>query len=69
MSIGMSSDFDGSHPSTLTQLSSTNVTVGRSPFRVDPRKLHIPKGEDLPPAPLPKRVEEWFFLSSGDNPG
>ncbi|KIW70444.1 hypothetical protein PV04_02713 [Phialophora macrospora] len=47
----------------------SNVTAEGSPFRVDSRKLHIPKGEDLPPAPLPKHVEEWFFLSSGDNPG
>jgi len=50
--------------SALIIACSTNVTVPHSPERVDPSKLpHIPKNEDLPPAPIDGSVDKWFFIS------
>ena len=43
---------------------SANSTVETSPDRVDQGKLaSIPKGENLPPAPIDGSVDKWFFIS------
>lgn len=41
----------------------TNVTVPASPDRVDPSKINIPKGEDLPAAPIDPSIDKWFYIS------
>ncbi|KIW20425.1 hypothetical protein PV08_01000 [Exophiala spinifera] len=51
------------------QISCTNVTVDKSPFRIDPGDLDIPKDEHLKPAPRPKVIDEWFFIPARDVPG
>lgn len=41
-----------------------NVTVENSGDRVDQGALaSIPKGQDLPPAPIDGSVDKWFFIS------
>jgi len=50
------------------KISRTNVTVEKSPFKVDPDELKIPKSENLKPAPKPKVVDEWFFVPANDVP-
>jgi inorganic pyrophosphatase len=41
-----------------------NVTVQTSPDRVDLGQLMtIPRGENLPPAPIDGSVDKWFFIS------
>lgn len=43
---------------------SANTTVEGSSDRADQAKLAgIPKGEDLPPAPIDGSVDKWFFIS------
>ena len=45
-------------------LSLANVTNPSSPDRVDPSQLRqIPKGSDMPPAPIDGSVDKWFFIS------
>lgn len=45
-------------------MSSANVTNEQSPDRVDQNQLaSIPKGENLPPAPIDGSVDKWFFIS------
>lgn len=43
---------------------SANTTVEGSSDRADQAKLaSIPKGEELPPAPIDGSVDKWFFIS------
>lgn len=43
---------------------SANSTVEESSDRVEQSQLaSIPKGEDLPPAPIDGSVDKWFFIS------
>jgi len=45
-------------------ISTTNLTVGHSPARIDPSQLpRIPDHENLPPAPIDPSVDKWFFIS------
>jgi len=45
-------------------ISLANVTNPSSPDRVDPSQLrNIPKGDNLPPAPIDGSVDKWFFIS------
>ncbi|KAI9830771.1 MAG: Inorganic pyrophosphatase [Phylliscum demangeonii] len=45
-------------------VSITNITVARSPGRVDPHSLPpIPKGQDLKPAAIDPSIDKWFFIS------
>ena len=45
-------------------VSLANVTNSNSPDRVDPSQLkNIPRGENLPPAPIDGSVDKWFFIS------
>ena len=45
-------------------MNSTNVTVEGSADRADSAQLAaIPKGEELPPAPIDGSVDKWFFIS------
>ena len=43
---------------------STNVTVEGSAHPADQNQLAaIPKGENLPPAPIDGSIDKWFFIS------
>ena len=43
---------------------SANVSVEGSPDKADPAQVaKIPKGENLPPAPIDGSVDKWFFIS------
>lgn len=45
-------------------ISTTNVTVQRSPSNVSPNELPpIPAGEHLAPAPIDPSIDKWFFIS------
>jgi len=45
-------------------ISTTNLTVGHSAFRVDPSQLPpVHAGENLEPAPIDPSVDKWFFIS------
>lgn len=49
---------------SLTESNSANSTVESSSDRVDQGALaSIPKGQDLPPAPIDSTVDKWFFIS------
>lgn len=46
------------------EISLKNVTNTNSPDLVDPSELDtIPKGQNLPPAPIDGSVDKWFFIS------
>ncbi|KAE8148660.1 inorganic pyrophosphatase [Aspergillus avenaceus] len=46
------------------EISIANVAVENSQDRADPAQLAaIPKGENLPPAPIDGSVDKWFFIS------
>lgn len=46
------------------EISLANVTNASSPDRVDQAQLNnIPKGEELPHAPIDGSVDKWFFIS------
>ncbi|KAI9806831.1 MAG: Inorganic pyrophosphatase [Piccolia ochrophora] len=46
------------------EVSTTNLTVGHSPSRVDPSQLPpVPKHQDLKPAPIDPSIDKWFFIS------
>ncbi|KAL2008861.1 hypothetical protein VTN00DRAFT_7055 [Thermoascus crustaceus] len=46
------------------EINLANVTNEASPDRVDQSQLaNIPKGENLPPAPIDGSVDKWFFIS------
>ncbi|KZF25977.1 pyrophosphatase-domain-containing protein [Xylona heveae TC161] len=41
-----------------------NTTVPHSAHKVEPSQLpHIPKGENLSPAPIDPSIDKWFFIS------
>ncbi|CAZ85526.1 unnamed protein product [Tuber melanosporum] len=45
-------------------ISLTNLTVARSPSRVDPGQIPpVPHGDNLPPAPIDPSIDKWFFIS------
>ncbi|PKX91874.1 inorganic diphosphatase IPP1 [Aspergillus novofumigatus IBT 16806] len=45
-------------------ISLANTSVENSPDRADPSQLaSIPKGENLPPAPIDGSIDKWFFIS------
>ena len=48
----------------LTKFDRANVTNPSSPDRVDSSQTrNIPKGDNLPPAPIDGSVDKWFFIS------
>ena len=42
---------------------SANLTVPHSPHREQPGGRNIPRGQDLPPAPIDGMYDKWFFIS------
>jgi len=40
-----------------------NITVSKSPFRVDPGTISVPRGENQLPAPIDPTIDKWFFIS------
>ncbi|KAK1752476.1 putative inorganic pyrophosphatase [Echria macrotheca] len=45
-------------------VATTNLTVSHSPSRIPPEQAPpIPKGENLPPAPIDSSIDKWFFIS------
>ncbi|KAE8447638.1 Inorganic pyrophosphatase [Mollisiaceae sp. DMI_Dod_QoI] len=45
-------------------VSTTNLTVQKSPSRVTPDQLPpIPQNENLTPAPIDPSIDKWFFIS------
>lgn len=47
-----------------TDFASANTSVENSPDRADPSQLaSIPKGDNLPPAPIDGSIDKWFFIS------
>ncbi|KAG8526919.1 Inorganic pyrophosphatase [Bacidia gigantensis] len=44
-------------------VSLANVTVPHSPNREQPGERNIPRGQDLPPAPIDGMYDKWFFIS------
>jgi inorganic pyrophosphatase len=45
-------------------VSTSNVTVGSSPSRVDASQLPpIPANEELAPAKIDSSIDKWFFIS------
>ena len=47
----------------LIQCGRKNLTVQHSPDRVQPNSVHVPHGEELPPAPIEGFYDKWFFIS------
>ncbi|KAB8204448.1 inorganic pyrophosphatase [Aspergillus parasiticus] len=46
------------------EISTKNVSVANSTDRAEPSELAaIPKGQNLPPAPIDGSVDKWFFIS------
>ncbi|KAF8857013.1 pyrophosphatase-domain-containing protein [Acephala macrosclerotiorum] len=46
------------------EVSTTNLTVTKSPSRVTPDQLpKIPSNENLQPAPIDPSIDKWFFIS------
>jgi len=45
-------------------MSSLNLTVANSPYRVDQHAApRVPEGDNQPPAPIDPSVDKWFFIS------
>ncbi|KAG0644149.1 inorganic pyrophosphatase [Tuber brumale] len=45
-------------------ISLTNLTVPRSPSRIDPGQIPpIPQGDNQSPAPIDPSIDKWFFIS------
>jgi inorganic pyrophosphatase len=44
-------------------MSRENITVSKSPFRVDPGVIHVDRGDNQLPAPIDPTMDKWFFIS------
>ncbi|EKD19271.1 inorganic pyrophosphatase [Drepanopeziza brunnea f. sp. 'multigermtubi' MB_m1] len=50
------------------EISTTNLTVAKSPSRVSPDQLPPPaQHENLAPAPIDPSIDKWFFISGAAN--
>jgi inorganic pyrophosphatase len=36
--------------------------LSKTPGKLDPDKVHLPKDEDLSPAPVDEGLDEWFYI-------
>ncbi|KAK4460145.1 inorganic pyrophosphatase [Cladorrhinum samala] len=44
------------------EISLKNTTLSDTPGKLDPGKVELPPDEDLPPAHLERKPDEWFFV-------
>jgi inorganic pyrophosphatase len=47
----------------LTDSPRENITVSKSPYRVEPGSVHVTKGDNQLPAPIDPTIDKWFFIS------
>ncbi|KAK3936777.1 inorganic pyrophosphatase [Diplogelasinospora grovesii] len=45
-----------------TAITIENTTLTGTPGYIDPEEVNLPPNEDLPPAPVNRDLEEWFFV-------